>query len=55
VYGFQWRHWNAPYTNKDANYTGKGIDQLKWIIDEIKRNPSSRRLILTAWNPSQLK
>ena len=33
VYGFQWRHWNAPYSNKDDDYTGKGIDQLSWIID----------------------
>ncbi len=33
VYGFQWRHWNAPYTTKEADYSGKGIDQLAWIIE----------------------
>ena len=54
VYGFQWRHWNAPYVDRHTDYTGKGIDQLAWIINEIKTNPSSRRLIMTAWNPGQL-
>lgn len=54
VYGFQWRHWNAPYVDRYTDYTGKGIDQLAWIINEIKTNPSSRRLIMTAWNPGQL-
>lgn len=56
VYGFQWRHFNAPYTDCNADYTNKGIDQLKIIIDNLK-NPetrSSRRHILTAWNPVQL-
>jgi len=55
VYGFQWRYWNAPYVDKNTDYHGQGIDQLNWIINEIKTNPSSRRLIMTAWNPSQLK
>lgn len=54
MYGFQWRHWNAPYKTFNESYKGQGIDQLKWIIDEIKRNPNSRRLIMTAWNPGQL-
>jgi thymidylate synthase len=55
VYGFQWRHWNAPYVDRNTDYTGQGFDQLKWVINEIKNNPSSRRLIISAWNPSQLK
>ena len=55
VYGFQWRFWNAPYVDRYTDYTGKGIDQLGWIINEIKTNPTSRRLIMSAWNPSQLK
>eukprot|EP00919_Chromeraceae_sp_WS-2016_P068130 GHVR01161391.1.p2 GENE.GHVR01161391.1~~GHVR01161391.1.p2 ORF type:complete len:105 (-),score=14.00 GHVR01161391.1:2271-2585(-) len=33
IYGFQWRHWNAPYTDRNADYEGKGIDQLSWIIN----------------------
>jgi len=43
VYGKQWRSWEG------AN--GKTYDQLKWVIDEIMRNPDSRRLIVSAWNP----
>ena len=56
IYGHQWRHFNAEYTNMSTCYQGEGIDQLKYIIDELS-NPdtrSSRRLILTAWNPCQI-
>jgi len=54
VYGFQWRHFGASYKDRDTDYTGQGFDQIKWLIQEIKDNPSSRRLILNAWNPSDL-
>tara|TARA_Y100000389_G_scaffold202656_1_gene248598 strand:- start:3145 stop:4620 length:1476 start_codon:yes stop_codon:yes gene_type:complete len=54
IYGFQWRHFGAEYINHESNYDEKGIDQLQWIIDEIKTNPSSRRLIMSAWNPCDL-
>ena len=50
VYGFQWRHFGAEYVDFDTDYSGKGIDQLRNIINEIKSNPSSRRLILNSWN-----
>jgi len=56
IYGHQWRHFNAPYVSCETNYTGKGIDQLQQIIDQL-RNPAtrnSRRLVLSAWNPCQL-
>ena len=56
VYGHQWRHYNAPYETCKDNYDGKGIDQLKNII-EILRDPekrTSRRIVLSAWNPGQL-
>ncbi|MBK5215767.1 MAG: thymidylate synthase [Candidatus Pacebacteria bacterium] len=53
IYGFQWRHFNAPYTSYDADYTGQGIDQLKKIIDTLKTNPRDRRMIVSAWNPQQ--
>lgn len=46
VYGKQWRTW--PTTAGDT------IDQLKKVIDQIKNNPDSRRLIVTAWNPAEV-
>jgi dihydrofolate reductase / thymidylate synthase len=54
IYGFQWRHFGAEYKDRYTDYSGKGYDQLKWLINEIKENPNSRRLILSAWNPSVL-
>ncbi|KAJ0989057.1 hypothetical protein J5N97_007413 [Dioscorea zingiberensis] len=55
IYGFQWRHFGAEYTNMHDDYTGKGFDQLMDVIDKIKNNPDDRRIILSAWNPSDLK
>ena len=56
IYGFQWRHFNAPYTDCKTDYTNSGIDQLKNIINILKdpEQRSSRRMIITAWNPCQL-
>ena len=53
IYGFQWRHFNASYINYDSDYTGKGIDQLKKIVETLKTNPRDRRMIVSAWNPLQ--
>ncbi|MBU0611878.1 thymidylate synthase [Patescibacteria group bacterium] len=55
VYGFQWRHFNAPYKNYDSDYTGQGVDQLKNIIETLKTNQRDRRMIVSAWNPQQFK
>lgn len=46
VYGRQWRSWPRP--------DGGQIDQISWVRDEIIRNPNSRRLIVTAWNPAEV-
>lgn len=56
VYGHQWRHFNAPYQDCKTDYAGQGIDQLQQIIDALKtpEGRSSRRLVMSAWNPCQL-
>jgi thymidylate synthase len=54
IYGFQWRHFNAPYVDHATDYSGQGIDQLKKMIDTLKTNPHDRRMIVAAWNPSMM-
>jgi len=46
VYGVQWRHWQDPH--------GGEIDQLAWAINQIKTNPDSKAIIVSAWNPADL-
>jgi thymidylate synthase len=46
VYGAQWRSWRAP--------DGRTIDQITQVVDQIKKNPDSRRLIVSAWNPGEI-
>ncbi|POS87370.1 thymidylate synthase [Erysiphe pulchra] len=55
IYGFQWRHFGAKYIDATTDYTGKGVDQLNDVITKLKTNPYDRRIILSAWNPSDLK
>jgi len=49
VYGHQWRSW--PTNNKEDGPDGGTIDQIANVVRDIKANPDSRRLIVTAWNP----
>ena len=54
VYGHQWRHFNAEYIDEKTDYTNKGVDQIQQVIHLLKTDPMSRRIILSAWNPSQI-
>jgi len=47
IYGYQWRHW------LDQN-SGESIDQIQNVIDQLRNNPSSRRIIVSAWNVADL-
>ena len=46
VYGYQWRNWPTP--------DGKHIDQIKNVVEQLKSNPDSRRIIVSAWNVGQI-
>jgi len=47
IYGKQWRRWSGA--------DGREIDQIKWVLEEIQRNPDSRRLLVSAWNVGELE
>jgi len=55
VYGWQWRHFGAEYVDMHTDYTGMGVDQVAEVLDKIKNKPNDRRIIMTAWNPADLK
>ena len=55
IYGFQWRHFGAHYEGRDKDYSNQGVDQLKEVIHLLKTDPYNRRIILSAWNPVDLK
>lgn len=55
VYGFQWRHFGATYTVYNGDYEGQGTDQLMDVVNLIKNNPDSRRILMSAWNAADIK
>lgn len=55
IYGYQWRNWEKfTYDETTQNYHKEHVDQLKNVVETIKSNPDSRRLIVNAWNVSDL-
>ena len=57
IYGHQWRNFTTVEevidSESDQEYGLTGFDQISWVINEIKTNPNSRRLIVSGWNPSE--
>ena len=51
AYGYYWRHFPSAKKNKFGEWEVKEIDQIQYVIDEIQRNPNSRRLVVSAWEP----
>jgi thymidylate synthase len=54
IYGYQWRYWEKYTKDEQGQYQKKHIDQLAQVIHDIKHNPDSRRLIVSAWNVSDI-
>jgi dihydrofolate reductase / thymidylate synthase len=53
-YGFQWRHFGAEYIDCNTDYSGKGFDQVQYVLNLLKTDPFSRRIFLSAWNSADL-
>ena len=52
IYGHQWRNYGAT-TSADGQYNSDGVDQIAQVVEQIKTNPNSRRLIVSGWNPGE--
>ena len=52
TYGFNMRHYGANYIDCHHDYSGQGFDQLQYVINSIKNDPSSRRMLINLWNPA---
>lgn len=56
IYGTQWRDWRGleSFSDSDGNFLGVHIDQIAVALDQVRRNPESRRIIVNAWNAAEL-
>ena len=54
IYGFAFRHFGAEYVHCDADYTGQGYDQVAEVLRLIREEPTSRRIMISLWNPCDL-
>nr|AOT83042.1 hypothetical protein [uncultured bacterium] len=52
VYGHQWRNYGAT-KDENGRYNNDGVDQIAQVVEQIKTNPNSRRLIVSGWNPGE--
>lgn len=55
IYGWQWRNFGANYDSFDKKPIGNGIDQLSKVVETLKKDPNNRRMIVSAWNPVDIK
>jgi thymidylate synthase len=55
MYGFQWRHFGAPYHGCDSDYSGHGVDQLQNVVNLLRHDPFSRRILMTTVNVNDLE
>jgi thymidylate synthase len=53
-YGFQFKHFGAKYINNDTNYSNQGMNQIDYVINELKNNPISRQIVINLWNSSDI-
>jgi len=51
AYGYYWRHFPSAQKDKNGHWHVREVDQIKYVLDEIKNKPYSRRLLVTAWEP----
>jgi thymidylate synthase len=54
VYGWQWKHFGKTYNDNNISVSSVGIDQIKYVIQELQKDNNSRRAVLSAWNPVDL-
>lgn len=55
MYGYQWRNYNAPYNHNNGEPVSEGMDQLQNVVKMIREDPTSRRILLTDYNPLQAR
>lgn len=54
IYGFNWKFFGTEYVDQNTDYTDKGVDQVKQVVETLTKNPYDRRMIITAWDPAHM-
>lgn len=54
IYGFNWIHFDAEYKGYDYDYKDEGCNQVKQVVETLRKNPYDRRMIITAWDPAHM-